>query len=261
MPSIRSRSVALSAAAIMALPTSAAAFATIPEDEVFARESRREVIHVRIQEGCDNVATDRVEVEIPEGVVAVIPLAVPGWTVVTETIETDPYEIFGGSATERVSRGLLDGRTAPADQFQDFGIAAVFTEPTDELVLPVTQGCGDVEQSWEEVPEEGGRRTRSRSVGNLLSEMGIAVSPYDGIRYNGVDVSLREALIPQEAISAQHPARRPSLDHRRRARNYGPVQPRDPGADAAGPRHHPGARRRHLLRTPQLRSSLGCRSR
>ena len=162
MPSIRSRSVALSAAAIMALPTSAAAFATIPEDEVFARESRRELIHVRIQEGCDNVATDRVEVEIPEGVLAVILQAVPGWTATTETIETEPYEIFGGNATERVSRVLWTGGPLATDQFQDFGIAAVFTEPTDELVLPVVQGCGDVDQSWEEVPEEGEERSDLR---------------------------------------------------------------------------------------------------
>ena len=150
--------VALTTAAFLAVPTSAAAFATIPEDEVFAREGRRELIHVRIQEGCDDVATDRVEVEIPEGVLAVIPQAVPGWTATTETIETEPYEIFGQEVTERVSRVLWTGGPLATDQFQDFGIAAVFTEPTDELVLPVVQGCGDVDQSWQEVPEEGEER-------------------------------------------------------------------------------------------------------
>ena len=44
-------------------------------------------------------------------------------------------------------------------------------------------------------------RTRTRTVGNLLSEMGIATSPYDGIRYNGVEVGLKEGLVPQEQIS------------------------------------------------------------
>lgn len=44
-------------------------------------------------------------------------------------------------------------------------------------------------------------RTRAHTVGDLLSEMGIATSPYDGIRYNGVDVGLKEALVPQETIT------------------------------------------------------------
>jgi periplasmic copper chaperone A len=155
MPSRRALTVALTTAAILSFPSTAAAFATIPEDDVFAREGRRELIHVRIQEGCVDAATDRVEVEIPEGVLAVIPQAVPGWTATTETIETEPYEIFGQSETDRVSRVLWTGGPLAADQFQDFGIAAVFTEPTPELVLPVVQGCGEVEQAWEEVPEEG----------------------------------------------------------------------------------------------------------
>lgn len=44
-------------------------------------------------------------------------------------------------------------------------------------------------------------RTRARTVGALLAEMGISTSPYDGIRYNGVDVNLREGLVPEERIS------------------------------------------------------------
>jgi len=159
---IRGR-VALIGAALVALPSSALAVATIPEDEVFAREGRREVIHIRIQEGCDAAATDRVEVRIPEGVLAVIPQAVPGWTVTTEIVETDPYEIFGQRRTDRVSRVAWTGGPLPAEQFQDFGIAAVFTEPADGLAIPVTQGCGADERTWDEVAEEGESRDELRS--------------------------------------------------------------------------------------------------
>jgi periplasmic copper chaperone A len=159
MSILRRGRVALISIALVALPSSAAAFATIPEDEVFVREGRRELIHIRIQEGCDEAATDRVEVQIPEGVLAVIPQAVPGWTATTETEETEPYEIFGQEQTDRVSRVIWTGGPLEADEFQDFGIAAVFTEPADELVFPVVQGCGSEERSWDEVPEEDQERS------------------------------------------------------------------------------------------------------
>ena len=44
-------------------------------------------------------------------------------------------------------------------------------------------------------------RTRAASVGELLDEMGLSVSPYDGVVYNGVDVRLSEFLVPEEKIS------------------------------------------------------------
>lgn len=165
--------VALLTIASLTLPASVAAFATIPEDEVFAREGRREVIHVRVQEGCEDegsqAATDRVDVEIPDGVLAVIPEAVPGWTVTTEISETEPYEIFGQERTDRVTRVVWAGGPLPPEQFQDFGFAAVFTDPRDELAIPVVQACGSVEQAWLEVPEEGQERGDLRFPAPVVS--------------------------------------------------------------------------------------------
>jgi uncharacterized protein YabE (DUF348 family)/3D (Asp-Asp-Asp) domain-containing protein len=46
-----------------------------------------------------------------------------------------------------------------------------------------------------------GWRTRARSIENLLSEMDVTVSPYDAIRYNGIEVRPEEALVPEETIS------------------------------------------------------------
>lgn len=153
MPTLRGAPVVLATAAVLVIPSSAAAFATVPEDEVFTREGRRESIHIRIQDGCDDAATDRVEVEVPESVLGVIPQEVPGWTTTTETVETEPYELFGQEQTDRISTVTWTGGPLAPDMFLDFGITAVFTEPTDELVLPVLQGCGEVEQAWDEVPQ------------------------------------------------------------------------------------------------------------
>jgi uncharacterized protein YcnI len=159
MSSPRLAALVLASVAVLTIPTAAAAFATIPEDEVFTRDGRRELIHVRVLDGCDDAATDRVEVEIPESVVGVVPEEVPGWTTTTEMIETEPYELFQQQLTDRVATVVWTGGPLAPDTFQDFGIAAVFTEPTDELILPVTQGCGTVEQLWDEVPQADQDRT------------------------------------------------------------------------------------------------------
>lgn len=63
---------------------------------------------------------------------------------------------------------------------------------TIDRAIPVLVNVDNKALAW---------RTRSRSVEDLLSEMGVSTSPYDGIRYNGVDVGLKEALIPQETIT------------------------------------------------------------
>jgi len=164
------------------LPTVALGVATIPEDEVFAREARREVIHIRIQEGCDLAATDRVRVEIPDGVLAVIPAAVPGWAVTTDVVETEPYELFGQRRNDRVATVEWSGGPLPAEEFQDFGFAAVFTEPTDELAIPVTQGCGTVEQAWVEVPEESEDRSDLQFPAPVVSVVEPPDTDIDGLQ-------------------------------------------------------------------------------
>jgi hypothetical protein len=47
------------------------------------------------------------------------------------------------------------GGSVPAEQFLDFGIAAVFRRAPVDLPFPVTQRCGDAEVTWTEVAAEG----------------------------------------------------------------------------------------------------------
>jgi uncharacterized protein YcnI len=149
----------LVAGLMLALAAPVHAVAVIVEDEVFSSPGR-EVIHVRVQQppvapgACQGLPTDRVEVEIPVGVYAVLAESVPGWTIETETIETDEYEVFGQTQTERISVVRWTGSAIPLGEFQDFGIAAVFTETQDELAFPVTKGCGLDEQAWTEVADD-----------------------------------------------------------------------------------------------------------
>jgi uncharacterized protein YcnI len=138
----------------------AAAVADIPEEEVISTPGRQ-LIHVRIQRGCQDAAVegvdapvDRVEVQIPDGVFAVLPGAVGDWVAETEITETDEYEVFGQTQTERVSVVRWTGGPLPGDQFLDFPIYAVFTEEDPELAFPVIQGCGATEEQWVEEPGE-----------------------------------------------------------------------------------------------------------
>jgi uncharacterized protein YcnI len=101
------------------------------------------------------VATDRLEVRIPEGVIGVTPEAVPGWTVETETVETEPYELYGSTLTERTSVVRWTGGPLEEHQYLDFGISAIFPDEPGELTFPAIQGCGDTETAWIEIPAEG----------------------------------------------------------------------------------------------------------
>ncbi len=61
-----------------------------------------------------------------------------------------------------------------------------------ERALPVLVDVDGQTLAW---------RTRAVSVSELLDEMGLRVSPYDSIVYNGAEVGLSERLVPEEEIS------------------------------------------------------------
>lgn len=163
----RRRLIAL--APIIAMLTLAATspaygIAFVAEDQVISSPGR-ELIHIRVQEppvergACEGLPADRVEVQIPDGVYAVLAEAVPGWTVELEVTETDEYEVFGQTETERVSLVRWTGGSIPEEGFLDFGIYAVFTEPQEALPFPVVEGCGPEKQAWTEVASDGQDRS------------------------------------------------------------------------------------------------------
>jgi uncharacterized protein YcnI len=152
------------AALLLTASAPAAAITFIVEEEVVASPGR-ELIHVRVQQPpvergvCEGLPADRVEVRIPDGVYAVLAEAVPGWTAETEIIETEEYEVFGQTQTERVSAVRWTGGPIPENGFLDFGIYAVFSEPQEALPFAVIEGCGPEEQTWTEVADDGQDRS------------------------------------------------------------------------------------------------------
>jgi uncharacterized protein YcnI len=145
VPTLVSSLLLGTAAAVSARPQ-------ILEPEVEASGART-AIHLRILGGCQGQAIDRIELMIPEGVVGVAPEAQAGWTIETEEVATEPYELFGETLATRVGTVRWTGSLADG-QFLDLGLAAVFRD-AGELVFPVLQGCGTAEVEYAEPVPEG----------------------------------------------------------------------------------------------------------
>ena len=125
--------VALSAGLVAALGGVAQAV-TIPDGGTVEADHVG-LIHFRIAEGCDGAATDGLEVTVPEELTQVVPEAVPGWAVESETVERD------GSPEVSVVRWT--GGPLPDGQLLEFGLRATFPdEPGLVLELPAVQHCG-----------------------------------------------------------------------------------------------------------------------
>ena len=150
----RAPAVAIVVAGLVALwPTAALARPALTEDEIVATPGRQ-VIHLRIQTGCGDLPTDRIELTVPETVIGVVPEAAADWTVETVVEPTDAYDLFGVQQTDRVTAIRWTGSTVPIGQYREFGIAAVFTEE-GQVAFPVLQGCGTDEVLFDQVPADG----------------------------------------------------------------------------------------------------------
>ena len=100
---------------------------------------------LRVGHGCDGQATQRVSVDIPEGVDGVKPMPKAGWTVTTER------------SGEEVSRIVWEGSLDDAF-YDEFAFRAHLGDdlPADApLYFPTTQDCADGQEAWVNIPAEG----------------------------------------------------------------------------------------------------------
>lgn len=179
------------AAGLVAVP--AAANVNIPEGGAVARDSLS-VIHLRVLDGCDGEATDRLEIEMPESVRNVTPAAVDGWTVEVETTTGDDAETGEAKSTadvgddEEVTLIRWTGGPLPAGQLQDFGMRLHFPdEAGTSLAFPVTQACGLTEIRWD--GEQGSDNPAPRvAIGNHVGQRELGEIE-DTVRVLSEDVS------------------------------------------------------------------------
>ena len=151
----RSRSVILGASLLVAATaTPALGHAGIPDGSAVVSGSSA-VIHVRIGHGCEGLPVDTVEVQLPDGIVSARPEYVPGWGLEVEMVESEPYDQWGTTMTERVGVIRWTDGDLPDFAYYDFGIKATFLAEPGTYWVPVVQRCGEQEIAWIEIPAEG----------------------------------------------------------------------------------------------------------
>ena len=131
--------------AALALPAIAAAHVTLQPGEAPAGGFTR--FDVRVPNERDDAATEKVEVQMPDGFVFASYEPVPGWTVDVKMEKLDPpIESHGEEITEQVGTITWTADDASAaiqpGQFRDFGLSVGMPEsaqPGDTLTFPAIQ--------------------------------------------------------------------------------------------------------------------------
>ena len=149
------------ATAIFAATTSAAlSHATLTNQS--AVQGRSFYTGIRISHGCDQQATIRVSVQIPEGLIGVKPQLKEGWDIELITGDYEnTYPYHGREMSSGVKEVIWSGGELPNEFFDVFEIRGTVTDhfAVDETVyLPVVQNCADGSHHWVEIPAEGQTR-------------------------------------------------------------------------------------------------------
>ena len=162
-----------SAATVMLLLASSAdAHVTLEGKQAAVGSSYKAVFAV--PHGCAGVATTRIRVQIPEGVIAVKPMPKPGWTV--ETVRgayATEYVNHGARVTEGVKEVVWSGGRLADDNYDEFVFSSYLTDslkPESTLYFPVVQECEQGVNRWIEIPSAGvdGHQTKSPAPGVRL---------------------------------------------------------------------------------------------
>ena len=79
--------------------------------------------------GCAGSATIKIRVQIPDGVIAVKPMAKPGWNIeIVNGKYAAPYEFQGSKISEGVKEVVWSGGKLPDDYYDEFVISTFLTD-------------------------------------------------------------------------------------------------------------------------------------
>lgn len=177
-------------AALLALAVPAGAHVTAnPADAEPGSYAR---VDFRVPHGCAGRPTDTVEIKIPDGVVALKPQNKPGWTVTTETVDAQAYELHGQTLETRIGVVRWSGGSLPDSQFDDFAISAKLPdEPGRVLVFPTVQRCGDAQEAWLSPPNADGSEPDKPAPTVSLGRVDDPASPSLEARVMAVEATVR----------------------------------------------------------------------
>jgi periplasmic copper chaperone A len=141
---VKSKLIIAAAAVVLVAPVVAQAHVTVQPEQVPAGGFTR--LDVRVPNERDDAATEKVEVQLPDGFLFVSYEPVPGWDVEVAFERLDqPIEEHGDRITEQVRRVTWTATDESAaiqpGQFRDFGLSVGMPEGAegDTLTFPALQ--------------------------------------------------------------------------------------------------------------------------
>lgn len=148
---------AVSLLVLLLVGTRAFSHVTLEQGEAQAGSHYKAVL--RVTHGCEGSITEKVTVDIPEGVISVKPMPKPGWQVKTMTgAYSQTYAFHGHDVSEGVKQVVWGGGQLPDDYYDEFAFFAYLTpelKPGETLYFKVVQTCASGEMAWAEVPVAG----------------------------------------------------------------------------------------------------------
>jgi uncharacterized protein YcnI/copper(I)-binding protein len=113
---------------------------------------------LKIPHGCDGKATNRVQIDVPEGYVGVKPMPKAGWTLETRKGDyAKRYDLHGEEVTSGVTSVTWSDGSLPDEFFDEFVLSGTLAgvEEGQKLFFKVLQQCDGGEVAWNQEPAEG----------------------------------------------------------------------------------------------------------
>ena len=144
------------AAAALCLPAPGMAHITIENAQALTGSYHK--ITLKVGHGCEGNPTQRIRVQIPEGVVGVKTMQKPQWKteVVKGKFATPIDDGHGRKITEGVKEVVWSGGRLPDENYDEFVMQVKLPDrPNETLYFPVVQECTKGVHRWIEIPEAG----------------------------------------------------------------------------------------------------------
>ncbi len=145
------------ATVIVGALSSAAALGHVTLDRKTADAGLPLEMSFRVGHGCSGSDTVRVRIRIPEGIVAVEPVAKAGWEAKTETGPYDEAHIYEGRSFKDGAKEVIWTGLLSAHKTESFAIkAGVSTSvKSGKMFFPVVQECEKGVERWIDEDETG----------------------------------------------------------------------------------------------------------
>jgi uncharacterized protein YcnI len=116
-------------------------------------------IVLRVPHGCEGSATTKIDVKLPEGIIAAKPMPKPGWQLaITKGAYAWEYSFYHGMTLKEGAREISwSNGKLPDEYYDEFVIAAFVAKELTPgpLHFLVKQTCEKGEADWSQIPAAG----------------------------------------------------------------------------------------------------------